>query len=195
MVLSIGLPLGEALGLSWADVDVKAGRIIVNRTLQRLKGQMQLVEPKTEGSRRTVSLPAVAISALLHHQESQREDEALAGSRWKGEKWNLVFPSSLGTPLDARNVLRRFQKMLETAELPKMRIHDLRHSAASILIAQGVSSKAISELLGHSAVAFTLQVYGHLMEDTRREVASPMNDALSPVATTVANKSSLGRVN
>ncbi len=194
-VLSIGLRLGEALGLSWSDVDLNAGRVTVNRTLQRLKGKMVLVEPKTDGSRRTISLPAVAIAALTHHRESQRDDALLAGSRWSGEDWNLVFPSSLGTPLDARNVLRRFQKMLEVAGLPKMRIHDLRHSAASILIAQGVSSKAISELLGHSAVAFTLQVYGHLMEDTRREVASRMDDALSPVATSVATKTVTERVN
>jgi integrase len=168
----------------------------VNHTLQRLNGQMQLVEPKTDRSRRTVSLPAIAIAALLRHREAQAQDEVLAGSRWSGNPLGLVFTSSLGTPLDARNVLRMFQALLADAKIPKMRIHDLRHSAASILIAQGVSAKAISELLGHSAVAFTLQVYGHLMEDTRREVASRMDDALSiPVATSVATKPPEPRVN
>jgi integrase len=76
-----------------------------------------------------------------------------------------------------------------------MRIHDLRHSAVAILIAQGVNIKAISELLGHSSVAFTLQVYGHLLEETKRETADKMNFALSPVATTVATKTDNNRAN
>jgi integrase len=82
--------------------------------------------------------------------------------------------------MDERNVLRRFQRVLALAELPKMRIHGLRHSAVAILIAQGVN---ISELLGHSSVAFTLQVYGHLLEETKRDTADKMDAALSPVAT------------
>ena len=195
VVLSVGLRLGEALALSWSDLDLDASRITVNHTLQRLDGTMQLVEPKTDRSRRTVSIPAVAISALLKHRQNQIQDRQLAGTRWSGNPLGLVFTSSLGTPLDARNVLRMFQALLKAAELPNMRIHDLRHSAASILIAQGVSAKAISELLGHSAVAFTLQVYGHLMEDTRREVACRMDDALSPqpVATSVATKTAYSK--
>jgi hypothetical protein len=82
-----------------------------------------------------------------------------------------VFATKIGTPLDERNVLRRFQKILALIGLPKMRLHDLRHSAVAILIAQGVHIKAISELLGHSSVAFTLQVYGHLLEETKRETS------------------------
>jgi integrase len=77
---------------------------------------------------------------------------------------------------------------LAAADLPDLRLHDLRYSAAAILIAQGVSAKAISELLGHSAASFTLQVYGHLMEETKRETASKMDAALNPVATQVATK-------
>jgi integrase len=100
-----------------------------------------------------------------------------------------------GTPLDERNVLRRFQNILALAGLPKMRIHDLRHSAVAILIAQGVNIKAISELVGHSSVAFTPQVYGHLLEETKRETADKMNAALSPVATKVATKGGSAKVN
>jgi len=92
-------------------------------------------------------------------------------------------------------VLRRFQKVLPLAGLPKMRIHDLRHSAVAILIAQGVNIKAIGELLGHSSVAFTLQVYGHLLEEAKRETADKMDSALSPVATTVATKPTRNRAN
>jgi integrase len=99
-----------------------------------------------------------------------------------------VFTTKHGTPLDERGVLRQFQNVLAPAALPKMRIHDLRHSAVAILIAQGVNIKAISELLGHSSVAFTLQVYGHLLEGAKKEVADKMDAALSSVATTVATK-------
>jgi integrase len=134
-----------------------------------------------------VTLPAVAISALRHHQALQAEEQRWAGSRWSNQ-WNLAFTGTFGKPLDERNVLRRFQKLLPLAGLQKMRIHDLRHSAVAILIAQGVNIKAISELLGHSSVAFTLQVYGHLLEETKRETAEKMDSALSPVATTVATK-------
>jgi integrase len=108
----------------------------------------------------------------------------------------LVFTTRDGKPLDERNLLRRFQeKILALAGVPKMRIHDLRHSAVAILIAQGVNVKAISELLGHSSVAFTLQVYGHLLEETKREAATKMDAALAPVATSVATKTDSLKVN
>jgi integrase len=120
---------------------------------------LQLVEPKGGYSARVVTLPAVTITALRHRQAQQDEERRWAGNRWQND-WNLVFTTRDGTPLDERNVLRRFQeKILPLAGIPKMRLHDLRHSAVAILIAQGVNIKAISELLGHSSVAFTLQVY------------------------------------
>jgi len=128
-----------------------------------------------------INLPAVTIAALSEHAERQRQAKEWAGTGWKGNLWNLIFTSSIGTPLDERNVLRIFQdKILKRAGLPKMRIHDLRHSAAAILIAQGVDARSISELLGHSSVAFTLQTYGHLLESTKRETAEKMNSALAP---------------
>ena len=107
----------------------------------------------------------------------------------------LVFTAKVGVPLDERNVLRRFQSVLALAGLPRMRIHDLRHSAVAILIAQGVNLKAISELLGHSSVAFTWQVYGHLLEETRKETAAKMDAALVPVATRIATKIDSAGVN
>jgi integrase len=194
-VLSLGLRLGEGLGISWRDVNLETGRLDVCQALQRIdeklypgKGGLQLVEPKGGYSRRVVKLPAIAVAALCRHQAGQEEEKAIAGSRWRGNPWNLVFTSKVGTPLDERKVLRRFQSLLATAGLPRLRLHDLRHSALAILIAQGVHPKAISELLGHSSVAFTMQIYGHLMKETKRETADKMDEALNPVATTVATK-------
>jgi len=180
-VLSLGLRLGEALALSWRDIDFVNGRLNVEHTIQRVKGVMIRLDTKTENSRRILSLPGVAIAALRQHQDRQKHQKEWAGSGWKGSAWNLVFTSSAGTPLDERNVLRIFQdRILKRAGLPKMRLHDLRHSAVAILIAQGVNPRAISELLGHSSVAFTLQVYGHLFEDVKRETANRMDAALGP---------------
>ena len=201
-VLSLGLRLGEGLGISWADVNLETGRFNVRQSLQRIeaklnpgKGGLQLVEPKGGYSRRVVTLPAVAVAALRRHLATQEEEKAIAGTRWKGNPWNLVFTSKIGTPLDERKVLARFQSLLAAAGLPQLRLHDLRHSAVAILIAQGVHPKAISELLGHSSVAFTMQVYGHLMEETKRETADKMDEALNPVATSVATKRLEERLN
>ncbi len=119
----------------------------------------------------------------------------MAGSSWKGNSWGLVNTSTVGTPLFARNVHRAFKSILLHGDLPDVRIHDLRHSAAAILIAQGVNARAISDLLGHSAVSFTLQVYGHLMEETKREVAAQMDAVLNPVATSVATQAAQQPVN
>ncbi len=200
-VLSLGLRLGEGLGIAWDDIDLDSGRFNIQQSLQRLdkklypeKGGLQLVEPKGGYSTRVVTLPAVAISALRQHQTLQAEEQRWAGRQWNNP-WNLAFTGKLGKPLDERSVLRWFQNLLALAGLPKMRLHDLRHSAVAILIAQGVNIKAISELLGHSSVAFTLQVYGHLLEETKRETADKMDAALSRVATTVATRPGLQKIN
>jgi integrase len=200
-VLSLGLRLGEAFGISWGDVDLDTGRFNIRQALQRIskkiyptKAGLQLVEPKGGYSDRVVTLPAVAISALRRHEALQQEERRWAGTKWRND-WNLVFTGKIGKPLDERHVLSQFQNLLALAGLPKMRLHDLRHSAVAILIAQGVNIKAISELLGHSSVAFTLQVYGHLLEETKRETADKMDAALSPVATRVATKPIIGKVN
>ncbi len=201
IMLALGLRLGEALGLRSEDVDLDAARVTVRYALQRVKvdGEKNrkptLVEPKSESSRRTIKLPAITIQALRRHFWLQEQEREFAGLQWKGNPWNLIFTSSIGTPLNERNVLRTFQAILKRAGLPKMRIHDLRHSAAAILMASGLNARAIAELLGHSSVSFTLQVYGHLMEEAKQETADLMDAALNPVATSVATSDAPSRVN
>ena len=124
-ILSLGLRLGEALGLSWSDVDLDNGRLTIRHALQRVENKCVLVEPKSQSSHRTVFLPAVAISALRHHRANQEQQRLLAGTGWKGNDWDLVFTSRVGTPLFQRNVLRTFKAILRRADLPNLRIHDL----------------------------------------------------------------------
>jgi integrase len=96
---------------------------------------------------------------------------------------SCALTTSIGTPLDPRSVIRRFHSILKTAGLPKLRFHDLRHSAATLLLAQGVTPRYITELLGHSQVSFTMQTYAHVLAPVRKEIAAKMDEILNPVAT------------
>jgi hypothetical protein len=119
------------LGLRWVDVDFERGLLRVHQALQRVGKKLRFVEPKSERSRRVVALPSFAIEALKRQQEHQRGDHLLAGSRWVDG--GLVFTTIIGTPLDERNVRRVFKAVLKSAELPAIRIHDLRHTTATLL--------------------------------------------------------------
>jgi len=114
----------------------------------------------------TIILPAVTIWALHAHRAKQEEERLLAGTAWKDT--GFVFTTSIGTPLDARSVIRRFHSVLIRAKLPHIRFHDLRHSAASLLLDKGVSPRYISDLLGHSQVSFTMQTYAHVLPQAEK---------------------------
>ncbi|HET8631574.1 MAG TPA: site-specific integrase [Thermomicrobiales bacterium] len=106
-------------------------------------------------------------------------DRAAQGSRWSGSSLDLVFASSVGTPLEPSNILKRCKVLLAQAELPPSRFHDLRHSCASLLLAQGVHPKVVQEILGHSQISMTLDIYSHLLPNAQREAAERMNDVFA----------------
>jgi integrase len=193
VAVSLGLRQGEILGLSWSDIDLEDAKLNVRVQLQRLEGKLVKVEPKSAKSVRCISLPAVAVSALWAHQAQQEKERQWAGSDWQDT--GFVFTTSRGTPMDCRNVNRRFAIVLAAANLPKIRFHDLRHSAATLLLAQGVSPRYISDMLGHAQVSFTMQTYAHVLPHVQREVATKMDEILSRVATPVANKAVLEKIN
>ena len=182
VALALGLRQGEELGLCWPDVDFQAATLTIHHSLQWRKAdpakpaQPVLAEPKTERSRRTLILPAAVLRALREHRSRQLQERLLAGSRWQASE--LVFTNPWGRPLAAGYVLQLFRRALAEAELPQMRFHELRHSAASLLIAQGVPLKVVSDLLGHSSIALTANTYGHVLEASRREAAEAMDRAL-----------------
>jgi len=177
VALALGLRLGEALGLRWQDVDFDRGTLTIRYALQRIEGKLRLVEPKTARSRRTIPLPDSTLKSLRAHQERQAQDRALAGTRW--QERGFVFASTIGTPLDGRNVTRHFQDTLELLGLPRKRFHDLRHTCASFLLAQGVSARTVMEILGHSQITLTLDTYSHVAPSLLSEAASRMDTLLS----------------
>jgi integrase len=176
VALAVGLRQGEALGLRWSDIDLDGPTLAISRALQRLDGTLRFVEPKSAGSHRTLLLPAFAVSTLKRHRVGQNEERLTAGPLW--EDGDLVFSTMLGRPLDARNVVRQFKRHLNGAELPDIRFHDLRHSCATLLLAQGVSPRAVMETLGHSQISLTLGTYSHVTAAIRVEVAETMERAL-----------------
>lgn len=170
--------------------------VTVRNSLQRVKGKLQLVEVKAQKSRRTITLPQVAVAGFLRHRNRQEEERQLAGARW--QETGFVFTTSIGTPLDGSTVTHRFQAALKAAGLRRIRFHDLRHTCATLLLAQSVHPRLIMEILGHSQIAITMNLYAHVIPAMQREVASQMDAILAPakpVATTVATKPASEAVN
>jgi integrase len=173
LLATTGLRLGEARGLRWTDIDVGAGRMVVNRALQRQTGHGYVfVEPKTARSRRTVYLAPGTLRALSDHRRRQVEDQLAAGPRW--ENTGLVFTTPTGRPVDGSWASKWFHRALDQAGLSRLRIHDLRHTAATHLLRRGVHPKVVQELLGHSTISLTLDTYSHVAPTLQAEVANHM---------------------
>lgn len=158
MAALTGMRQGELLGLKWGDVDWKNSQVLVRRTYNHGR----FYDPKSKASRRRVDLPPELVQEL---------------KKWKlacpSTKLELVFPSKMGNPECGGNIVkRRFLPALRRAGLPKIRFHDLRHTYASLLIAQGEHPKYIQTQLGHSSIKMTMDIYGHLMDTVNREAAS-----------------------
>jgi integrase len=178
VALAIGLRQGEALGLHWRDVDLDDGTLTVRTTLQRIGGRLQLVEPKTDRSRRTVHLLAFAMGALRTHKVRQLEERLQDGAYWQDS--GLVFTTQAGRPIAKENLRRPWARPLKDAGLPRIRFHDLPHSCASLLRAQGADARLIMEILGHSQISTTLDAYTHLFASAGQEAAARMDAALAP---------------
>lgn len=177
VAIASGLRQGELFGLRWRDVDLDAGTLTVRYAMQRIVGVPTFVEPKTVLSRRTVPLPPSAVAALRRQRTRQLEDRLLAGPHW--QDWELVFASTVGTPLESCNVTHRFQRLLNEAGLPRQRFHDLRHCAASLLLSGGVPARTIMGILGHSQISLTMNTYAHLSPALERDAADRMETFLA----------------
>ena len=174
LALTTGMRQGELLALKWRDLDLDGGQLHVRTTVRKLRGQFLYAPPKTKRSRRAVALTSMAVEALERHRLRQAEMQSAAGSAW--QEHDLVFSDALGCPLEGRYVLRHhFRPLLRRAGLPVIRFHDLRHTTATLLLAQGVHPKVVSEMLGHTTIGITLDIYSHVLPEMQREAAHTLD--------------------
>lgn len=175
LLATTGLRIGEALALSWGDVDLQRGRLSVRRALQRQRGRgLVFVEPKSDTSRRTVPLPAGTVLTLADHRLRQERERTAAAGIALNEK-ELVFLNVEGRPIDPSTLCRPFHQALKRAGIPRVRIHDLRHTAATYLLGRRVHPKIVQTLLGHSTITLTLDTYSHVIPSFTQEVADHMD--------------------
>jgi integrase len=179
LAVTCGLRQAELLGLRWDDVDLGTGRLTVRRQVQRSRDGSGIITGPTKNKKsRTIRLGEVAIEVLKAHRESQAEEVASAKGLWRDP--NLVFASNIGTPLDPSNLVSRsFKPLLRRAGLPSIRFHDLRHACATLLLSEGVPIKVVQEVLGHSSVSVTMDVYSHVLPDMQERAAAAMEAMLS----------------
>jgi integrase len=175
-MLSTGLRRGEALGLQWRDFNEETGTLLVQRSLSREDGSLITKDTKTHKSRRAVNLPDPLIVQLKSHRARQNALKLNLGEAWTNS--GHIFTSSVGTPIDPRNLYREFQVICRDANIGKWHPHELRHSAASLMLAQGVKLQVVSEVLGHSSIRMTADVYGHVLAPDRQAAADAMGSLL-----------------
>jgi integrase len=176
LMLVTGMRRGEALGLQWKDFDGDKGVLLVRRQLKREGGRIIVSDTKTAKSRRAVNLPSQLLELLQSHRTRQCDDRERAGIAWMQN--DFIFTTSYGTPFDPRNMLRDFKNACVDAGLGDWHLHELRHSAASLMLAKGVKLQVVSEVLGHSSIRMTADVYGHILEPDRQAAANAMGEAL-----------------
>lgn len=187
----LGLRQGEVLALRWVDVDLDAGTLTVRRQLQRLPwrhgcadpsacrkrgtdcpqrhgGGLAVAEPKSRAGRRTISLPASLVAALTVHRKAQLA-ERLAAAYWEDN--DLVFATEWGSPIDSRCDWAEFKQVISTAGLRDARLHDLRHSAATLMLEADTDLQTAGQILGHGSIAQTSQ-YTHILADRKRAAAA-----------------------
>jgi len=182
-----GLRRGELLGLRWQDVDLNAGILHVRQILVRIynrdtkgegrKTRLNFHEPKTEKSRRSVPIPEACLTAFKRHKAHQAEEKLLLGPGYQDH--GLVFAQADGAPIDPRSMHRYFAQVLQRGGLPAIRLHDARHTFATWMLEQNVHPKVVSELLGHSSIRITLDLYTHVSLDLEKQAAATLNAAFT----------------
>lgn len=177
LAVTTGLRAGELFGLRWQDVDLAAGTLTVKQTLEKPGFAPSFGRPKSRASQRTLPLCHTSIVALRTHRATQNESRLRLGTEWYD--FDLVFTVFDGKPLRSGNVTRDvYHPLIEKAGVPLIRFHDLRHSHATMLLSANVHPKIVSERLGHSGIALTLDTYSHVMPGLQREAADSLDKRL-----------------
>jgi integrase len=177
IALSLGLRRGEVLALRWSDIDFERATLRVTGLLQRLRGKLERGTTKTASSARGIDLPPVLLAQLKQRRTAQEREQRDAGQAWQDN--GLVFTTRLGTPIEPRNLIRHFKWVLKKAGLPEtIRFHDLRHSCATLLIAQGVHPRVVMEILRHSQISTTMNTYAHVLPRLQRDATTKIEELI-----------------
>jgi len=177
LALTSGMRPSEYLGLKWEDVDIKRGVVTVKRTMQsKVGGGWEFGDTKTPKSKRSIPLPQSTIKALGDHRRKQLEDRMRRGRLYRNH--DLVFANGDGDPVTLDRLRRQFQAVLKAADLPEsIRVYDLRHTCATLLLVAGENPKVVSERLGHSSVKITLDTYSHVLPTMQQGAAEKLEKA------------------
>jgi integrase len=176
LAITTGMRRGEILGLKWDDIDFENEQLIVRRTVSWATGKMKELEPKTERSRRVIALPPQTLEALRQHKVRQMEERLKLGEQY--QFGNYVVTKENGVVPHHTWIHEHYEKLCRKAGVPYIRIHDLRHTHASLLLEQGVHPKIVSERLGHSTIGITLDIYTHVLPSLQHKAAREFGDAL-----------------
>ena len=180
IAVTTGMRQMEILGLKWTDLDWIKQTLKVERQLVRSgPGKVEFITPKTKRGRRTVALGDRAIEVLRQQYEQQQVERLAAGESW--QEFGLIFTTKNGTPIHYRNLLRDYKILLRKAGLPEIRFHDLRHTAASLMLNHGIPVIVVSRRLGHAKPSITLDVYGHMIPTMQAEAAQKIDELITPV--------------
>jgi len=176
LIAATGLRRGEALALRWDAVDLASGTLKVIATANIVDGRLEISEPKSGRSRRTVPLSPATVALLKAQRVAQAQERLRAGELWTDT--GLVFTGEFGAPVNPRAVLRAVQRCADRVGIADATVHTLRHSAAVAWLEAGVHIKAVADLLGHSSIAITGDIYGHASEAATRSAVDGLSDAL-----------------
>ena len=169
MLVTTGLRRGEALGLRWSDIDFDRKTLTVLQAIAALYGAPVIQAPKTTAGVRPVRMPAVLVEQLERHRARQQDVRSAAGDLWEAN--DLVFATQIGTPINPNNLTRSYNIIVERAGLPRIRLHDLRHTHVTLLLSNQVPAKVVSERIGHASTKTTLDIYQHVSEEMQQGAA------------------------
>ena len=192
LLATLGLRRGELLGLRWPDVDLTSGRIAIRNTLVMVDGKPAMAEPKTAKGRRSLTLAPQVLEAVRVHRAHQAAERLSWGADYTDS--GLVVTTEDGRPMHPESLSSLFVRQAKRAGLSPIRLHDLRHSVASILLAKGVHPKVVSEQLGHATIALTPDTYSHVIPSLQQEAAGVIAAAVLDPATTPPQAASKGQV-